>query len=194
MGNGCVTGANNGGAGRNSKATIKVVLSDGTIEEFFKAITVAEVMLDHPQHFVLHSSSTNNPQKKAILPADIELEPGRLYYLLPSIKFSRPLSPPDVETESAVSKVAPVDQELRKQQQQQQGDKTDMVKFEDRDSFGPDVRSMYIANGYQPNLLKCNSWKPRLETINEAGALSRKKFQSFVRRSSLSQVHSYLST
>lgn len=192
MGNGCVTGTNNGGAGRNSKATIKVVLSDGTIEEFFKAITVAEVMMDHPQHFVLHSSSTNNP-KKAILPADIELEPGRLYYLLPSIKFSRPLSPPDVETESAVTKVVSVDQELRKQQPQQ-GDKTDMAKFEDRDAFGPDVRSMCIANGYQPNLLRCSSWKPRLETINEGGALSRKKFQSFVRRSSLSQVHSYWST
>jgi hypothetical protein len=54
----------------------------------------------------------------------------------------------------------------------------------------PDLRSMYLASA-QPTLTRCDSWKPRLDTINEVGAASRRRIQNFVRSRSLrrSQVH-----
>ncbi len=67
----------------------------------------------------------------------------------------------------------------------------------------PDLRSMYLMNQSRSNgtsrknsscsLIRSNSWKPRLETISEVGAYSRRRIQELVRgrsQKSSNQVHS----
>ncbi|EOA23042.1 hypothetical protein CARUB_v10003810mg [Capsella rubella] len=77
----------------------KVVLSDGRVQNLEEETTVAEIMLENPQHVVVEfdpsSISFNNPHRKnkdgntvkkklAPLPADKTLEPGKIYLVLPA--------------------------------------------------------------------------------------------------------------
>lgn len=217
MGNGCAKGA------LPSKSSIKVVLSDGTVEEFPKPITVAELMMEYPQHFVYHSSAiTNNIQKKDILPADSELEAGSYYYLLPSSNYSGPVSPPKLPAPkpkpSSSKHAATGNSSLKPEISREESHRFDITNWQSRPlgelvtrddielggldpedieeepivSFStPDLKSMYMqSQGGGGLLLRCNSWKPRLETIHEVGSRSKKRIQNFVRgRPSLSQVH-----
>lgn len=61
----------------------KVILSDGTIRGLLDQPTsVAELMLDHPQEFVveLNRRATAKPTP---LPADHELDPAKVYLMIP---------------------------------------------------------------------------------------------------------------
>jgi hypothetical protein len=213
MGNGCAKGA------LPSKSSIKVVLADGTVEEFPKPITVAELMMEYPQHFVYHSSAiTNNIQKKDILPADSELEAGSYYYLLPSSNYSGPVSPPKLPApKPKPSSKQATGKSLKPEISREESHRFDITNWQSRPlgelvtrddielggldpediedepivSFStPDLKSMYMQSQGGGLLMRCNSWKPRLETIHEVGSRSKKRIQNFVRgRPSLSQVH-----
>lgn len=78
----------------------KVVLSDGRVQNLEEETTVAEIMLENPQHVVVefdpssisfnnHHHRKNNDaktvkKKLAPLPADKTLEPGKIYLVLPA--------------------------------------------------------------------------------------------------------------
>ncbi|CAN8308695.1 unnamed protein product [Cochlearia groenlandica] len=81
----------------------KVVLSDGRVQNLKEETTVAEIMLENPQHVVVEfdpsSISFNNRHKKnngsktvkkklTPLPADKTLEIGKIYLVLPAAKRS----------------------------------------------------------------------------------------------------------
>lgn len=75
----------------------KVVLSDGRVQNLEEETTVAEIMLENPQHVVVefdpssisfnnrHQKNNGNSVKKKLtpLPADKTLEPGKIYLVLP---------------------------------------------------------------------------------------------------------------
>ncbi|CAN6469146.1 unnamed protein product [Victoria cruziana] len=63
--------------------TGKVMFSDGTILEFDKPVAVAELMMDHPQQFVVEFQSVVAGKKLNPLPADKELEMRKVYYMVP---------------------------------------------------------------------------------------------------------------
>jgi hypothetical protein len=276
---------------QQSMMSAKVMMMDGSVAEFKEPITVAELMMEYPQHLVCHSSAMQHQQQakskqqlqmKAALPADVQLELGRLYYLLPASKFQGPLQQQlyqqqqraaaaqkkssgscstvlqqqakfsklqaaastqqlgelfinRLEIQQKNGRIEVSAQELQdgcnqlvhpltglritrddicvapqsasqdwtkqddEEQQQQEEEEEPIVSFST-----PDLRSMYMnagANpgargGAQPSLTRTSSWKPRLETIQEVGALSRRRFQNFVRgrRASRSQVHDHLNT
>lgn len=86
-----------------SMAARKVVLSDGRVQNLEEETTVAEIMLENPQHVVVEfdpsSISFNNHHRKnndaktvkkklAPLPADKTLEPGKIYLVLPAKRSS----------------------------------------------------------------------------------------------------------
>ncbi|EFH51199.1 hypothetical protein ARALYDRAFT_490371 [Arabidopsis lyrata subsp. lyrata] len=80
-----------------SMAARKVVLSDGRVQNLEEETTVAEIMLENPQHVVVEfdpsSISFNNDaktvkKKLAPLPADKTLEPGKIYLVLPAKRSS----------------------------------------------------------------------------------------------------------
>ncbi|XP_041017999.1 uncharacterized protein LOC121260230 [Juglans microcarpa x Juglans regia] len=75
---------------RPSNATGKVILSDGTVHEFDKPLTVAELMLEHSQHVVVELHSAVNEKRPSPLPADKILETKKIYIMLPVKRGRRP--------------------------------------------------------------------------------------------------------
>nr|XP_010938299.1 uncharacterized protein LOC105057398 [Elaeis guineensis] len=62
----------------------KVVLFDGTIHEFDRPISVAELMLEHPRLFVVDMQSISAGETKVTpLPADHTMDPDKCYLMLP---------------------------------------------------------------------------------------------------------------
>ncbi|KAM7527002.1 hypothetical protein LguiB_030412 [Lonicera macranthoides] len=67
-----------------ANGTGKVILSDGTVHEYQKPLTVAELMLDYPQEVVVEfQSSLTNGKRPCPLPADKKLETDKVYIMLP---------------------------------------------------------------------------------------------------------------
>jgi hypothetical protein len=218
---------------------VKVVTPDGGIQAFKRSVTVAELIKLHPDHFVCHSKALITAlTQKAVLPKDLQLEAGRLYYVLPISKLQEQEQELQLEPKLAddlmghhdkvIARRAPgasgahgavkldplqpfeinLVQSKRQQQQQQQqpppqhqmpgfaqvtllraaGDyekETPIISYST-----PDLRSMYLMNGppsssskkATPMLTRSNSWKPRLETISEVRAFSRRRIQKLVNR------------
>lgn len=61
----------------------KVILSDGGVFTYDKPLTVAELMLEHPQEVVVEFQAVINGKKPTPLPADQKLEMKKLYLMLP---------------------------------------------------------------------------------------------------------------
>nr|CAD1828548.1 unnamed protein product [Ananas comosus var. bracteatus] len=78
----------------------KLVLSDGTIQEFDPPISVAELMLEHPQQFVIdvNSLTTACGTKVTPLPADCMLDPGKVYAIVPMTRGRNSLFPGNCAT------------------------------------------------------------------------------------------------
>ncbi|XP_034690610.1 uncharacterized protein LOC117918211 [Vitis riparia] len=70
---------------RPCSAAGKIVLSDGSVHEFIKPVIVAELMLEHPQQVVveLNSGKGSGGKRPSPLPADMKLEMGKVYLMLP---------------------------------------------------------------------------------------------------------------
>ncbi|OIW13416.1 hypothetical protein TanjilG_33065 [Lupinus angustifolius] len=75
---------------RPSNATGKIVHYDGSVQQFNQPLTVAELMLEHPQQVVVEFHSTMNQNKPIPLPADKNLEMKKIYIMLP-LKQGKPV-------------------------------------------------------------------------------------------------------
>lgn len=72
----------------------KVILWNGMVEEFLETLTVAELMMDHPKQVVVefrHECITGKI-KPTPLPADQNLDPDKIYLMLPANKRGKPLT------------------------------------------------------------------------------------------------------
>ncbi|GKU86995.1 hypothetical protein SLEP1_g1458 [Rubroshorea leprosula] len=70
--------------------TGKVVLWDGTVQEFDGSLTVAELMLEHPQQVVVEFHfSVVRDKRPTPLPADKKLDVGKVYLML-AVKRGKP--------------------------------------------------------------------------------------------------------
>lgn len=62
----------------------KVILWDGSVYEFEKPVTAAELMLEHPQQAVVEfQSAVTKGKRPTPLPADKKLETKKIYLMLP---------------------------------------------------------------------------------------------------------------
>ncbi|KVH94496.1 Protein of unknown function DUF4228 [Cynara cardunculus var. scolymus] len=59
----------------------RIILSDGTLQEYENPVTVAELMLDHPQQVVVEFDQ--KARKPTPLPADLKLETSKIYMMMP---------------------------------------------------------------------------------------------------------------
>ncbi|GLT43141.1 hypothetical protein SLA2020_171120 [Shorea laevis] len=74
---------------RSESGTGKVVLGDGTVQEFDGTLTVAELMLEHPQQVVVEFHPAVGEKRPTPLPADKKLDMGKVYLMLP-LKRGKP--------------------------------------------------------------------------------------------------------
>ncbi|KAM1207762.1 hypothetical protein COP2_008560 [Malus domestica] len=75
---------------KQSHATGKVILSNGSVHEFNHPITVAELMLENPQRVVVEFSSAVPEKRATPLPADMQLDLKKVYLMLP-MKRGKPV-------------------------------------------------------------------------------------------------------
>ncbi|KAL7151092.1 hypothetical protein ABFS83_04G007800 [Erythranthe nasuta] len=64
-------------------ATGEVILSNGAVFTYDSPLTVAELMLEHPQEVVVEFQPVVKGKKPTPLPADEKLEANKLYLMLP---------------------------------------------------------------------------------------------------------------
>ncbi|XP_027353405.1 uncharacterized protein LOC113863850 [Abrus precatorius] len=75
---------------RGSDGTGKIVYWDGSVQQFDEPLTVAELMLEHPQQVVVEFHSAVNQKRPTPLPADKKLEMKKTYVMLP-VKPGKPV-------------------------------------------------------------------------------------------------------
>lgn len=178
----------------------KVIRADGTIEVYKHAVTAGELMKQYPDHSVCHSSAmTSALTESSALPAEKELEGGRLYYVLPTQKFHQ-ASKSEGKVASPGSRGKTASAEIRstpgfaqvtvkgeagaKLFYDKHGGVLNSVEDSEKAIISystPDLKSLHLKF----SLTRSNSWKPCLETINEVSADSRRHVQNFMQACSL---------
>ncbi|KAK3194245.1 hypothetical protein Dsin_025555 [Dipteronia sinensis] len=177
---------------RPSDATGKVILSDGSVHEFDKPITVAEMMLEHPQEVVVEFiKSTVSEKRPSPLPADKKLEIKKVYLMLP-MKRGKPASLSSEEARHVLStansvlrsrsllsssKFLPLFAKICPALTEEQGQRFEQLKKEDTEEImavelkietellpeSLDGRPEYLSR----QLSGKGTWKPSLDTIKE---------------------------
>eukprot|EP00249_Psilotum_nudum_P012554 c23850_g1_i1 orf=571-1137(+) len=171
--------------------TVKVFYpEDGKMIEFQMSITVAELMLEFPAHFVCHSRALHNGQRIAPLPADQELILDQVYILVPMTKLYTRFHAADRTLFSAAfnnsrigiqpkhfqSKVTP----LRVDSQGYARDIKSKAKPDQTNHPFPVERAQTFEFGRvgelsmgasHSSIQRSRSWMPQLETISESSLL-----------------------
>ncbi|KAI4349729.1 hypothetical protein L6164_010289 [Bauhinia variegata] len=176
----------NGFSFRQSDATGTIVYWDGSVKRFDKPLTVAELMLEHPQQVVVEFHSGLNQKRPTPLPADKNLETKKIYLMLP-IKRGKPIglcseesrrillvvnsvlnSKPMLSSLKFVPLLARMCPAITSGEVAVQK-KEDREKTEERHAF-PELILPEMLEGrpeYLSRQLSGKGWKPSLDTIKE---------------------------
>lgn len=87
------------------QGTSKVIFSDGTVHCYDKPLTVAELMLEHPQQMVVEFKPIADGKRPIPLPADMKLEKNKAYIMLP-IRKGKPSSLSSEEAQKILTKTS----------------------------------------------------------------------------------------
>ncbi|KAJ7569813.1 hypothetical protein O6H91_01G095700 [Diphasiastrum complanatum] len=172
----------------NSSNRVKVVLPNGTVDEFQTPLFVAELMLENPLCFVFESNSSDVPCRAAAMPADASLELGQLYFLLPAHALqSRNHIPCSYGTSfdryTSVQEIVSTPENLEQTKQHEIAGKQvkltleswlNLIEKSDESSLPGSNDACFInlqlQMAYQRYLIMRNKlWKPKLESIGETG-------------------------
>ncbi|QCE06667.1 uncharacterized protein LOC114192283 [Vigna unguiculata] len=82
---------------RPSDGRGKIVWWDGSVHEIEQSVTVAELMLEHPEQVVVELHSAVNQKRPTPLPADNKLETNKAYLMIP-VKRGKPVGLSGEET------------------------------------------------------------------------------------------------
>ncbi|CAM6099761.1 unnamed protein product [Calypogeia fissa] len=66
---------------------VRVVHGDGQVLSRLPPVKVADILVNHPHHYICHMCPELPTNKSPMLPLDYDLEPGYLYFLLPLPKL-----------------------------------------------------------------------------------------------------------
>ncbi|CAL5215380.1 unnamed protein product [Lathyrus oleraceus] len=153
-----------------TKGVFKVLLLDGRIETYTKAIKAAELMVEYPGQFVCDSSYLKVGHRIQGLLADEELERRKFYFLLPmellySVLTHEEMSSLNYKASRAtkhasfnnLGKIFPVFGEFC----MFPNSEAKRVVLED------DKNEVVMETEHVQRYCKQRSWKPALETIDE---------------------------
>nr|XP_043608732.1 uncharacterized protein LOC122580523 [Erigeron canadensis] len=80
----------------NSLATGKLILPDGTLQEFSCAIKVSEILVKNPSTFICNADEMDFDDVVSPLKNNDMLQPGQLYFALPLKRLKHPLQPEEM--------------------------------------------------------------------------------------------------
>lgn len=89
------------------QGTSKVIFSDGAVHCYDKPLTVAELMLENPQHMVVEFKPIADGKRPIPLPADMKLEKNKAYIMLP-IRKGKPSTLSSEEARKILTKTSTV--------------------------------------------------------------------------------------
>lgn len=185
------------GAAAASGGGGKLVMADGSVRALSEPVSVAELMMDHPRHFVVdarvlkklghhnhhhHQQQQQSGAKVAPLPADHVLGAGGVYVLLPAtrgkvsaeearraLSAARSRSMRGLRRQLSSSKKSQQAEAAAAQESPQQ-EATAESSPEDED----DAEAAARPEGFEEHRLaflsrelSCKGWKPSLRTIEE---------------------------
>ncbi|XP_068664040.1 uncharacterized protein [Aristolochia californica] len=139
---------------------IRIVHSNGRVEEFSKTIRAGEVMKAHPQHVLRNSSlsaSEGVVPRFVILPPDAELQRGKIYFLMPVS------SPPEKARGSPSRK-----RKKKRVDETNTGSSNEMTKLLVSDHYLSEILSEKISTQRDRRRGRIGVWRPQLESISEA--------------------------
>ncbi|KAJ4976491.1 hypothetical protein NE237_001597 [Protea cynaroides] len=141
---------------------IRIVHSNGRVEEFSRAIRAGEVMKANPKHVLRKPSSpseANNGSvpKIVIVPPDAELQRGKIYFLMP-------VSLPD-KTQSGSST-----KRRRRREQDYTGSSISVKKHLISDQYLSEILSEKISTQRDRRRGRVGVWRPHLESISETSS------------------------
>ncbi|KAL4313121.1 hypothetical protein GQ457_01G054180 [Hibiscus cannabinus] len=174
----------------SSDTSGKVILWDGSVQEFSWPLTVAELMLEHPQQVVAEFQSAVNQKRPVPLPADHQLDVKKVYVMLP-VKRGKPTTLSSEEARRVLSSANSVLRSKSVLQSskflplfaricpandvREMGQKIPLQKKENGDEVHGEVRCLTeflpeTGEGRPEYLIRQYSgkgWKPSLDTIKE---------------------------
>nr|KYP35847.1 hypothetical protein KK1_043084 [Cajanus cajan] len=80
---------------KNAKAT-RVIIPTGEVKQFREIVKAAELMLEHPNYFLVNSRSLHIGRRFSPLAADEDLEFGNVYIFFPMRRVNSLVTPADM--------------------------------------------------------------------------------------------------
>ncbi|KAL2343290.1 hypothetical protein Fmac_004575 [Flemingia macrophylla] len=141
---------------------IRIVHSNGRVEEISGTIKASDVMKAHPKHVLKKPCSSAAPDgvpKIVVVPPDAELQRGKIYFLMP-------LPPPVLEKN--------INQQRRKKKKKKEhGERNtnvsiSMTSFLVSDRYLTDILSENVSTQRDRRRGRVAVWRPHLESISES--------------------------
>ncbi|XP_042479140.1 uncharacterized protein LOC122060051 [Macadamia integrifolia] len=139
---------------------IRVVHSNGHVEEFSHRIRAGEVMKANPKHVLRkpsYSSETDNGvvPKIVIVPPDAELQRGKIYFLMPVSSL------PEKNPSGSKAK------QRRRREQDNNGSSISVTKLLISDQYLSEILSEKLSTQKDRRRGRVGVWRPHLESISE---------------------------
>ncbi|GMH30373.1 hypothetical protein Nepgr_032216 [Nepenthes gracilis] len=154
---------------------IRIVHSNGRVEEISGTIRAAEILKAHPNHVLKKRSSSRSDNgseamapRIVVVPPDAELQRGKIYFLMPAAPLLQPSSPSDKrQSDSSTRK--------KRRERQASRNSSDNNKNNTKSATEPLVADQYLSEILKEKIWtqserrrgRVGVWRPHLESILE---------------------------
>lgn len=139
---------------------IRIVHSNGRVEEISGTIRASEVMKAHPKHVLKKPSSSSDDgvvPKIVIVPPDAELQRGKIYFLMPA-----PPAPEKTRHRSSTKK------KKRETENNVINNTIAMTNLLVSDQYLSEILSEKVSTQRDRRRGRVGVWRPHLESISES--------------------------
>ncbi|KAG6420596.1 hypothetical protein SASPL_117131 [Salvia splendens] len=140
---------------------IRIVHTNGRVEEISGAVTAAEIMNLHPKHVLKKPSESGMCPRIVVVPPDAQLKRGKIYFLMP-------LPPPPPE--KSRSKRKRRDSARTTTTTEKTGCSISMANLLISDRYLSEILSEKISTQRDRRRGRVGVWRPHLESISETPA------------------------
>ncbi|KAK3206899.1 hypothetical protein Dsin_020945 [Dipteronia sinensis] len=164
---------------------IRIVHSNGRVEEISGSIRASEIMKAHPKHVLKKPSSSPSDfdhgviPKIVIVPPDAELQRGKIYFLIPAPSTTTPAS--EKKNRSRSSSTSSSVKKKRSRDHHQQSQTTTATTTNNMmmnsmtanllissDQYLTEILSEKVSTQRDRRRGRAGVWRPHLESISEA--------------------------
>ncbi|GAV67986.1 DUF4228 domain-containing protein [Cephalotus follicularis] len=146
---------------------IRIVHSNGRVEEISGTITASEIMKAHPKHVLKKPSSSSDDgmvPKIVIVPPDAELQRGKIYFLMP-VPSSKPVK--DRSRSSTRKRRSETHTNISNMNVSKADHSISMTNLLVSDRYLSEILSEKISTQRDRRRGRIGVWRPHLESISE---------------------------